>query len=158
MPFAACTATATPDKHQRIRAGLGFDEGKALLILEGVNRPNLFFAVRIIEGGGYGDVDLNFLIPPNLDLLSVQWIPKTLIYIDNKKHAPKLAVILRSLLTPEFRVHPPRPDVWDGDPRTPAECLVVTYHATVSDTMRRLIEADWKSGKARIMIASSAWV
>ena len=24
--------------------------------------------VREIEGGGYGDINLNFLIPPNLDL------------------------------------------------------------------------------------------
>ena len=111
VPFAACTATATPDKHQQICIGLGFDERKALCILERINRPNLFFAVWVIEGAGYGDINLNFLIPPNLNLSLVQWILKTLIYIDNKKHAPKLATVLGSLLTPEFRVRPPRPDV-----------------------------------------------
>ncbi|KAF8418733.1 hypothetical protein EV426DRAFT_539315 [Tirmania nivea] len=54
-------------------------------------------------------------------------------------------------------MRPPKPKVWDGDPRSPTEQLITTYHATLSDTMKRIIESDWKAGRARIMISTSAW-
>ena len=174
MPFGACTATATPSRHKEIRGGLGFDESRALMIIEKINRPNLFFGVRVIEGSGLGDKDLLFLIPENFGMSDACKIPKTIIYIDQKKIAPKIAAILRNLLPADMRVRPPRPKVWNGDPRSPSEVMIPTYHGSISETMKGMIviptyhgsisetmkgmiEEDWKAGRARIMIASSAW-
>ncbi|RPB18947.1 hypothetical protein L211DRAFT_853654 [Terfezia boudieri ATCC MYA-4762] len=94
VPFGACTTTTTPEKHEKIRVGLGFNPYESIRILEKVNRPNLFYAVRIIEGSGMGEWDLNFPIPKNLTTEQIQDMPKTLIYIDHKKKASKIATVL----------------------------------------------------------------
>lgn len=47
--------------------------------------------------------------------------------------------------------------VRNGDPRSPSEVLIPTYHASISETMKGMIEEDWKFGRARVIIASSAW-
>ena len=108
------------------------------MIIEKVNRPNLFLGVRVIEGSGLGDKDLSFLIADNCadDTSS---IPKTIIYIDQKKLAPKIATILRTMLPHNMQVRPPRPKVWNGDPRSPSEVLIPTYHGSISETMMGLI-------------------
>jgi ATP-dependent DNA helicase RecQ len=46
----ACTATATPEVRQEIRAQLGFEEGAYKEVLRGFARPNLHLAARNVEG------------------------------------------------------------------------------------------------------------
>ena len=97
VPFGAVIATATPKKYHKIQKGLGFDEKLAVRIIEKVNRPNLFFGVCKIKGSRLGNVDLNFLILEELLLYEdPQSIPKTIIYINQKKIASQLVVILRT--------------------------------------------------------------
>ena len=45
VPFGACTATCTPDKMTRIRKCLAIRRD-AIVIVEGVDRPNLFYGVQ----------------------------------------------------------------------------------------------------------------
>ncbi|WP_394837151.1 ATP-dependent DNA helicase [Pendulispora rubella] len=46
----ACTATATPEVRQEIRAALGFRDGESVEVLRGFARPNLHLAARYIDG------------------------------------------------------------------------------------------------------------
>ncbi|RPB21214.1 hypothetical protein L211DRAFT_765777, partial [Terfezia boudieri ATCC MYA-4762] len=138
VPFGACTATASPEKLKKIHEGMSF-HATGISILKPTNRANLFYGVRPIEGNGLGHKDLEFLIPKAKpgQILNISLIPKTLLYIDNKQDAPKIADELRLLLPLELRVRPIRPTAWNGDPRSQAEVI--------------------KTGKSRIMIATSAW-
>ena len=158
VPFGACTATASPEKMRSIRAGLSISKDSISVICP-TNRPNLFYGVKQIEGSGLGGGDLEFLLPkstssPDFD---VNMIPKTIIYIDHKQSALGLAGSLRGNLSKSLQQRPPRPKLWDADPRSPAEKIVAIYHDDVSDTMKRYISEDWNNGHIRIMIASSAW-
>ncbi|KAF8416863.1 hypothetical protein EV426DRAFT_540983 [Tirmania nivea] len=137
-----------------IRENLGFIKS-SIKIIEKINHPNLFLSIQVIEGSGFEDKDLDFLIPENFTEASS--VPKTIIYIDQKKMAPKIVIILRYMLPAAIRIKPPRLIVWNGDPRSAAEILIPTYHASLSDSMKAYIEQDWKAGRARIMVASSAW-
>ena len=157
VPFGACTATASPEKLKKIREGLAISD-LAISILEPTNRPNLYYGVRVIEGSGFGEQDLDFLIPNlNVDDQDFTQILKTIIYVDQKPLAPKVANALRVLLPKSTRVRPKRPTVWDGDLRSVAEKVVSIYHSDVSKTMKGLVTQDWRSGQSRIMVATSAW-
>src|SRR5580698_10767525 len=46
----ACTATATPEVREQIRAQLGFEPGKYKEVLRGFARPNLHLAARSVDG------------------------------------------------------------------------------------------------------------
>lgn len=157
IPFDACTATASLEKLKKIHQGMGL-HASAISILEPTNRPNLFYGVRSIEGNGLGQKDLEFLIPKVQvgETLETSLIPKTLVYIDHKQDAPKIADEIRLLLPSDLRTRPPRPMVWNGDPRSQAEIIVCVYHVEMSSTMKNMVIEDWKAGKSRIMIASSA--
>ena len=103
VPFGACTATAHPEKLACIRCGLGISDS-ALSIIEPINRSNLFYMVVKIKGSiVQGQGDLEWLIPPcrykgrEYDQLE---IPPTIIYVDSKPMAHKLAYYLQSLLPP----------------------------------------------------------
>lgn len=61
-------------------------------------------------------------------------IPKTIVYINQKKLAPKVVTILRTLLPPDMQVRPPRPKVWNSDPRPPSEVFNSAYHGNISET------------------------
>ena len=84
-------------------------------------------------------------------------IPKTIIYVDIKDLVPQVATVIRNKLPSELRLRPPRPTQWDQDPRSSAERMISVYHADISDTMKHIIQEDWRNGHARIMIATSAW-
>lgn len=114
-----------------------------------------------MEGTGLGDVDLDFLVPRTNGLAETAFdsltIPKTIIYVDSKPLAPKIANAVRLLLPGVLRIRPERPTTWDGDPRSMAEKIVSVYHADVSATMRNMVIQDWRGGTARVMVATSAW-
>lgn len=160
VPFAAITATATPEKLLRIRQGLGIATN-AISIIEAINRPNLFFAAKKICGGSIqGQGDLDWLIPPCKDKgreYDPQEIPQTIIYVDHKPTSHKIAFYLQSLLPEVTHNRPQLQRRWDFDPRSRSERIITPYHATLSCTMKDYIRADWRSGMARILIATSAW-
>ncbi|RPB20896.1 P-loop containing nucleoside triphosphate hydrolase protein [Terfezia boudieri ATCC MYA-4762] len=160
VPFGACTATATPDKLRRIRTGLGIPEN-AISIIEPINRKNLFYAALPIKGGAQmAEHVLTWLIPPCLEK-GRHWdereIPPTIIYVDHKPSAHKLAYFLQGLLPPITHNRPIPENRWDFDPRSRSERVITPYHATLSSTMKQYIQTDWRSGKTRILIATSAW-
>ncbi|RPB27276.1 hypothetical protein L211DRAFT_619499 [Terfezia boudieri ATCC MYA-4762] len=81
-----------------------------------------------------------------------------LVYIDHKQDAPKIADEIRLLLPPNLYTRPPRPTVWNSNPRSQVEEVIVCiFHAEISPTMKNIVIQDWKAGKSRIRIASSAW-
>ncbi|RPB23673.1 hypothetical protein L211DRAFT_774997, partial [Terfezia boudieri ATCC MYA-4762] len=87
--------------------------------------------------------DLEFLIPKVQlgETFDISLIPKTLVYIDHKQDAPKIADEIQLLLPSNLRARPP----------------LCVFHAEISPTMKNMVIQDWKAGKSRIMIASSAW-
>ena len=118
VPFGACTATATPEKLQLIRAGLGIKDD-AVSILEPLNRHNLFYSVREIKGPENGEEDLAFLIPrQDIDGGGAKPdISPTILYVDSIPLAMLVGNQLRRRLPPRTHIRPPRPKEWDGDPR-----------------------------------------
>ena len=54
-------------------------------------------------------------------------------------------------------MRPPRPSMWDGDPRSESEKIVVLYHGGLSSVMKKYTQNDWREGKTRILVATSAW-
>lgn len=161
MPFGACTATAPPDKLRRIREGLGIPRN-TISIVEPINRPNLFFGAVQIQGGGDlpGQGDLDWLIPEckgkgrEYDQAE---IPQTIIYINHKANSHKLAIHLQTLLPPITHNRPIPERQWDFDPRSRSERIVAVYHASLSHTMKKYTQKDWRNGTTRILVASSAW-
>ncbi|RPB27277.1 hypothetical protein L211DRAFT_619500 [Terfezia boudieri ATCC MYA-4762] len=128
IPFGACTATAFSKKLKKIHEGMGFHGKKTF--------------IPTVQLGETFDISL---------------IPKMLVYIDHKQDAPKIADEIRLLLPPNLCTRPPRPTVWNGNPRSQVEVIVCIFHAEISPTMKNIVIQDWKAGKSRIRIASSAW-
>lgn len=160
VPFAAVTATATPDKMLRIRAGLGIPKD-AVAIVEPINRPNLFFSAVKVQGGIVpAQGDLKWLIPPCSDKgreYKETEIAPTIIYVDHKPMAHKIAYYLQTFLPPITHNRPIPKNRWDFDLRSRSERIVTPYHASLSPTMKDYIQKDWRSGKTRILVATSAW-
>lgn len=150
VPFGACTATAEPNKMLRIRAGLGIADN-AISIIEPLNRGNLFYRAIPIKGSTIqGQGDLEWLIPPCQDKgreYDPSEIPATIIYVDNKPMAHKIAYFLQSQLPPVTHNRPIPENRWDFDPRSRSERIVSPYHASLSPTMKDYIRTDWRTGK-----------
>lgn len=167
VPFGACTATCPPEKMLRLRASLGIPK-KAIGIIEGVDRPNLFYGVRPIQGTGMtGEKDLDFLIPPqaynpetaNPVPYDYSKIPLTIVYVNSKLVGHAVAEQLRMLL-PNKSNRVPKLDYlpqWDWDGRSQAQKVVAVYHASLSPSMKAYIQAHWRDGTTRILVATSAW-
>ena len=77
--------------------------------------------------------------------------------MDHKPTAHKIAFYLQSLLPEITHNRPELERRWDFDPRSRSERIITPYHATLSSTMKEYIRADWRSGKSRILVATSAW-
>ncbi|RPB20181.1 hypothetical protein L211DRAFT_792736, partial [Terfezia boudieri ATCC MYA-4762] len=136
IPFGACTATAIPEKLRLIRAGLGI-HADVISIVEPVNRFNLHYSVKKIQGAENGEEDLGHLIPEIDPLVAsvediVSKIPSTIIYVDSITLGLSVATTLRTWLPPWTLIRPPHPKEWDAD----QYC-----HA----------------GVTRILVATSAW-
>lgn len=158
VPFGACTATAPPNKLLRIRQGLGIAVN-ALSLIEPINRANLFFGATVIKGGADGQGDLDWLIPHSnkgRDYNQSE-IPPTIIYVDSKPLAHKIAIYLQSLLPPITFNRPILENRWNFDPRSRSERVVAVYHALLSHTMKEYTRADWGAGFTRVLVATSAW-
>ena len=155
MPFGACTATAEPQKMRRIRDGLGISVN-AIAIVEPVNRANLFYGAVPIKGSTVqGQGDLEWLIPACQDKgrdYDQREIPPTIIYVDNKAMAHKLAYLLQNQLPPVTHNRPQPDNHWDFDPRSRSERIVTPYHASLSVTMKEYIRDDWRSGTKYMII------
>ena len=106
VPFAACTATASPEKMRKIQTGLSISKD-GISVISGTNRPNLFYGVKQIEGSGSGDGDLDFLLPRSTSQdLEIDKIPNAIIYIDHKPSAMGIAAVLRGNLPKALQQRP----------------------------------------------------
>ncbi|KAG8744394.1 hypothetical protein FRC12_014801 [Ceratobasidium sp. 428] len=100
VPVICLSATLTPRVIHHITSSLHMHKSKSVLINEGNERPELSLIIRKCEFPMNTFLDLYFLFK---NIAFARDIPKTYIFIDNKKEGRRAVQILNGFLPPHLR-------------------------------------------------------
>lgn len=158
VPFVAATATANAHQLARIKEFLCIRKD-SITVHETLNRKNLFYGIKEIRGRGDGQLDLDFVVPLNKDADTYeQLIRPTIIYCDTYEDCRAVAKYLRRRMNRDMRRRPKLSErMAKTDVRAHSEVLISVYYSNLSDTMKSYIEADWRQGRTKVLVSTSAW-
>ena len=157
VPFVAATATANANQLVRIKQFLCI-RPDSITVHETVNRKNLFYGIKEIGGRGDGQLDLDFVVPLNKDMDTYSHMKPTIIYCDTYEDCRAVAKYLRRRISRDLRRRPKLNErTAKTDVRACSEVLISVYYANLSDTIKSYIEADWRQGRTKVLVSTSAW-
>ena len=141
VPVLTLSATSPPHVRQRVHYTLGMAR-PTTLIERSVDRPNIFLSVYTIRNTIRSFLDLEYLIPK--DAQSALDIPKTVVFVDNRKTVWELTSYLLELVE----------SIWGDNPEF--YHLVADYSTVLSQTHRDGVLGDFNDGHVRILVCTEA--
>jgi hypothetical protein len=134
IPFVLLSATLPPHYASYVRSSVRLRNPQSIKI--SVRRSNIRIIISKIEGPGLEDLKMLVPTTPETD------IPPTLIYIDNKDEAGRIARTMREWLPPEHQSNKHR--------------LIRVYSGALAEKARNSYMKALKSGKTKIFICTDA--
>lgn len=101
VPIMTLSATSPPHVRKRVHYTLGMAQ-PATLIERLVDRPNIYLSVEYIRSTLTSYLDLNYLIPKSNKCESPADIPKTIVFVDNRKSVWSLTTHLLQVAQQEY--------------------------------------------------------
>ena len=139
-PILTLLATCPPHVRKRVHWTLGM-ANPTCLIQRSVDRPNIFLSVQFMSSmNAYSELD--YLIPLNVE--SASDIPKTIVFVDNRKIVWDLTSYLLDRIDSTFRSE----DEFVG--------IVRDYSTIMSQEHRNNVLEDFADGSVRILVCTEA--
>lgn len=142
IPILTLSATAPPHVRKRVNYTLGMAR-PTTLIERSVDRPNIYLSVEYVRSTLTSFLDLNYLIPKAHKCESPTDIPKTIIFVDNRRSVWSLTTYLLQLMEDEFGA---------GE----FSDLVADYSTVLSQDHRNTVLDDFAAGYIRILVCTEA--
>ena len=137
------SATSPPHVRKRVNYTLGMAQ-PATLIERSVDRPNIYLSVEYVRSTLTSYLDLNYLIPKSNKCESPADIPKTIVFVHNRKSVWSLTTHLLQIAQEEFGS--------EGD----FSHLIANYSTILSQEYRDAVFHDFTAGYIRILICTEA--
>lgn len=141
VPILTLSATSPPHVRQRVHYTLGMAR-PTTLIERSVDRPNIFLSVYTIRNTTRSFLDLEYLVPK--DAQGPLEIPKTVVFVDNRRTVWELTSYLLELIE---RIWGDNPSFYD---------LVADYSTVLSQKHRDAVLEDFNEGHVRILVCTEA--
>ena len=139
------SATSLPHVRKRVNYTLGMAR-PTTLIERSVDRANIFLSVEYVRGTLTSYQDLNYLIPKKCE--SPADIPKTVVFVDNRRTVWSLTTYLLQIAEREFGSV--------GSGAAEFSHLVADYSTILSQEHRDAVLQDFADGYIRILICTEA--
>ena len=141
IPILTLSATSPPHVRQRVHYTLGMAR-PTTLIEQSVDRPNIFLSVYTIRNTITSFLDLEYLVPKGAQ--NPLEIPKTVVFVDNRKTVWELTTYLLELIG----------GIWGDNPDF--DDLVADYSTVLSQQHRDAVLEDFNEGHIRILVCTEA--
>ena len=148
------SATSPPHVRKRVNYTLGMAQ-PSTLIERSIDRPNIYLSVEYVRSSLTSYLDLNYLIPKSNQCASPADIPKTIVFVDNRKSVWSLTTHLLEVARDEYGF---ARDEYGLEKFSTGEFshLIADYSTILSQEHRDAVLHDFAAGYIRILVCTEA--
>lgn len=147
VPIMTLSATSPPHVRKRVNYTLGMAQ-PTTLIERSVDRPNIYLSVEYVRSTLTSYLDLNYLIPKANKCERPADIPKTIVFVDNRRSVWSLTTHLLQVARDEYGLE----KFSTGD----FSHLIADYSTILSQKHRDAVLHDFAAGYVRILVCTEA--
>ena len=147
VPIMTLSATSPPHVRKRVNYTLGMAQ-PSTLIERSIDRPNIYLSVEYARSNVTSYFDLKYLIPKSKQCESPADIPKTIVFVDNRKSVCSLTTHLLQVVRDEYGI--------DKSSRGEFSHLIADYSTILSQEHRDAVLHDFVAGYVRVLVCTEA--